>query len=239
MRSPLPPILLAISIALALALACASPGVVPVQQAGQLENPARGFAVRIERVSDDRDFQDFAGRSFTPTLANDDGDPVLRSRAVGRSTRAGGAPGANVFLAPPLSVETVVAEAAARSLRAAGFRVLESGDTGYESAAPLRLGIEQLWMMKNPRTAPAFAACEIRVRVAGPVPGLVRGAVVEVRRKVARGGWSREMWRQALERGLEDWTKAAIVELASVRDSLEAGKLQSQSRVPGRLVRSR
>ena len=211
--------------AIGLLLGCANPGVVPVQEVGTLENPATGVGVRIARVEDRRDFQDFAGRSLTPTLTDDDGDPVRRSRAVGRSTSLGGGAGANVFLAPDLSVETIVADAVARALRGAGFRVLEQGDPGYAGAVPLTLGVEQLWMMRNLPAEPAYAEAEIRVRVSGPLPGLERGAIVSARKKVARGGWSRGMWRIALEKGLDELTEAAEVELDSVRASLDDSPL--------------
>jgi hypothetical protein len=210
---------------IAAAFACANPGVIPVQTVGTIENPSDGVSVRIARIEDRRDFQDFSGRSFTPTLTNDDGDPVRRARAVGRSTSQSGGAGANVFLAPDLSVELIVAEAVARALRGSGFRVLEQGDRGFEGAVPLDIGIEKLWMMKNRPSAPAYAEVEIRIRVSGPIPGLELGAIVEERKKVARGGWSRGMWRQALEKGLDEVTESAQVELAAVRASLDSSPL--------------
>ena len=208
-----------------LALACASRPVVPVQQAGTTDNPETGVGVKLAHVEDRRAFQDFAGRALTPTLAGDDGDAVLRARAVGRSTSQTGGAGANVFLPADSSVELIAAEAVARALRAAGFRVLEIGDPGFEDAVPLELGVEQLWMMRNPPAEPAWVEAEIRLRISGPLPGLERGAVVEVREKLSRGGWSYGMWRQGLEKGLTELTEEAQLELESVRASLDASPL--------------
>ena len=70
--------------AILLGAACANPGVIPVQKVGSLANPETGIAVKIAGVEDQRQFQGTAGRSFTPSVQHDDGDPVRRSRAVGR-----------------------------------------------------------------------------------------------------------------------------------------------------------
>ena len=54
------------------------------------------------------------------------------------------------------------------------------------------------------------------MRIAGSLPGLERGVVVEVRKKVARAGWSRAMWRMALEKGLDLLVEEARPELEAV-----------------------
>ena len=59
--------------------------------------------------------------------------------------------------------------------------------------------------------------------------GLERGAVVDVRKKVGRGGSSRGMWRQALEKGLDQLTREAQGELTAVRASLDASPLMRPS----------
>lgn len=203
--------------------ACANTGVVPSLEAGVIENPATGIAVRIAQVDDRRAFQDYAGRKFVPTLTKDAKDPERRARVIGRATtRAGrGTPAANVFLAPGLSVSSLVSDAVGRALRASDFRVLEEGNAGYDDAIGLRLVIEQLWMMQNPPSQPPMVAIEMRVRVAGPLPGLERGAVIEVLKRVNAGGFSRAMWRIALERGLDGFTEATETELAHVRKAID------------------
>ena len=203
-----------------LALACASPPVVPVQDAGATENPETGIAVKIASVEDRRDFQDFVGSGLTPTLTDD--DPAQRARAVGRDTTLMGSAGPNVLLAPDSSVEQIVSDAVARALRAAGFRVLVAGDPGFEQAPPLTLGIEQLWMMNDPGMPIAWVDAEIRVRISGPLPGLEGGAVVSARKKLSRGGWALEMWQETLGKALDQLTEKAQVELETVRASLEA-----------------
>ena len=208
-----------LGLAVALGTACASPGVTPVQQAGATENPEAGPAVRIAEVRDGRAFQDFKGVRFTPTLAGGT-DP---SRAVGRYTGPNGSPFENVLLDPDLSVESVTAEAVGRALRGAGFRVLEADEPGAGKAVALRITIEKLWVVRRvTRRDRAGAEAEVQVRIAGPIGGLDRGAVIGTRKVVARDAWSRGLWRLALERGLDALTEKAVPELEAAREAAEA-----------------
>ncbi len=202
--------------------ACTSTGVLPMQKAGVLENPESGVAVRIAQIVDQRDFQDFAGRGFTPTLTGDFNDTDRRSRAIGRGTAQNGRPGPSIFLKPDLTVPGIVRDATIRALRSAGFRVLESGDPGYDQAIGLNLAIEQLWLMQSKSTEAPSTALELRIRITGPLPGLEVGVLVEGYKRVVRGGFSRAMWRQALEAGLDDFIEAADAELVRVVAAVDA-----------------
>lgn len=207
---------LALATGLALALGgCTSPnaGVTPVQAAGSTENPPTGPAVRIAQVRDQRQFQDYEGTSFTPTLAGD----ADRSRAVARNTSPGGAPAGNVLLAPGLSVESVVSDAMARALRSAGFRVLGAGDAGADEATELRITIQKLWVIRRFSASGGEADSEFEVRIAGPIGGLDRGAVISAHKLVARAFWTPSLFRLALEKGLDELTNNAIPELEAAR----------------------
>ena len=195
---------------------CVAHGVVPVQKAGSTENPVAGPAVRIDSVVDARRFQDFAGTAFTPTLAGD----TDRSRAVGRRNGSGGAAFSNVLLAEELSVEAVVSEAVARALRGAGFRVVESADSRAAAATPLTLTIEKLWIVRRVVSPGGSAEADLQVRIAGPIGGLDRGAVVSTRKLVARASGTPSLWRLALEKGLDELTEKAIPELAAARSAV-------------------
>lgn len=187
---------------LLVALGCASnapfEGPRPVQEAGLVENAATGPAVRIGHAEDRRDFARLGG-----LVVDDARDPVDQARAVAQGTGPGGANGVVLLLPPDLSVELLAAESMARALRGAGFRVLAQGDEDYELATPLDVGVEQLWLERNPRNAPAHVKYEIRVRRSGPLPGLEAGVVSDVNAKMSRGGFSRALWRMALSSDLD------------------------------------
>jgi len=211
-----------LGVAAAWLAACANTGVVPVPEAGTLENPLSGIAVRITQVEDQRGFQNYDGRNFTPTLTGDANDPIRRSHAIGRGTARNGRPGPNIFVAPDLTIEGLVKDAASRAFRSAGFRVLESGDSGYAHAIDVQLTIEKLWMMQSKPTEAPSTELDLRIRLAGPLPGLNVGVLIEGRKKVVRGGFSRGMWRQALEGGLDEFIVAAEAELVRVVAAVDA-----------------
>jgi hypothetical protein len=221
-RGPLRGLLLVLLAAAAAASGCATPGIVPRPTAGTLENPTSAIAVRIAEVSDARVFQATASRSFTPSLSGDASDPARRARAVGRSTTTSGLPGANVLLAPELTVETLVEDAMGRALRAAGFRVVEAGDPEAGPPPALRVSIEQLWMRETPRWRSAETEIEMRIRITAPLPGLEVGETVAVDQRVVRGGFTRSLWTRTLERGLDEWTRQAAERLSRVRKAAEA-----------------
>lgn len=210
---------------LALPLAgCANRGVVPVQTAGASENPAVGPAVRIVEIRDERAFQSSPSPTLTPSFSAHETDPAQRARAVGRKRTADRRPGAVVFLEADRTVQSIVRDAVGRALRSAGFRVLEPGMKDYAAATGLEISIEQLWMSGGERrlgrSRRAVVECEMRIRIAGPLPGLEVGPVVEAYREIARGGFTRSMWRQALEGALEELTEAAAGDLARVRRAM-------------------
>lgn len=207
---------------LALLAGCASTGVVPTLEAGLAENPNEGVAVRFDEIVDERRFGDFHGVRLVPTLTGDETDFDRRSRAIGRTNLANGRPGANVFLEPGRTVQSIVADSMARGLREAGFRVLAEDDPGYEGAVPLSIAIEQLWMMKSPPSASPYVLADVRARLSGQLPGLEVGATFESDGKVVRGGYSRAMWRQALDKALADLTVVTRDELEHVRLAIEA-----------------
>jgi len=215
------PRLLVIS-ALALLAGCASTGVVPTPEAGLTSNPSEGIAVRIADIFDERKFGETASTRLVPTLTGDRNDPVRRSRAIGRMTLRNGSPGANVFLEPERTVESIVGDAVARALRKAGFRVLRKSDNGFEHAVPIQISIEQLWMMKSPPNASPYVRAEIRARLTAPLPGLEVGKVVESYGRIVRGGFTRGMWRQALTQALDGLTETTLEEFDRVRLAVEA-----------------
>ena len=102
-----------------LAAACTgiSTGVTPTIETGTVENPQQGVPVRIAHIEDARGFQRTAAARMVPSLRGEDEDPSLRERAIGRDALPNGRPGANVFLEPPHTVESVARDATETATR--------------------------------------------------------------------------------------------------------------------------
>lgn len=216
--------LVSILVSLACAsLGCASRGIIVSTSAGSLENPPEGPAVLVREVRDARVFQETANRKQTPSLTGDARAPGARARAVGRQTNAAGRPGANVMLAAGQSVESLVGDAVARALRGAGFRVVQAGDADLAAARRLDVSIEELWMWETVPSMGAVTNVRLRVRLSGPLPALEAGEAIEAGHKLVSGGFTYDMWRQTLERGLDEWTQRAEGRLSEVRRAVPAG----------------
>ena len=217
-----PGIAFAIGLSLVALLAgCAGTAIVPGPSAGVLDNPSSGVAVRIDRVEDMRAFQSSAARTLTPSLRGQD-DPAARSRVIGRATTQAARPGANIFVVPGTTVEEMVEDALGRALRQAGFRVVEEGDPGHDAAIGLEVDIEQFWMKQSLPTESPSTEVEIEARIFGNLPGLEVGALVETHERVVRGGFSRRMWRQVLDLGLDEFIEAASAEFTRVVAAVNA-----------------
>ena len=201
---------------------CGSKGVVPALTVGSLENPVAGIPVRIEQVTDGRVFGNFAGRKLVPTMRGSDDNAAMRSRAIGRDVSSNGTAAANIFLEDSLTVESLVSDSVSRALRAEGFRVFRAGDPGAEKAIPITITIEQFWAMRSPPYSSPYVNFEVDARIAAPLPGLEAGLLVEAGQKIVRGGYSRAMWRQAMEQGLDDLTEKAQRAFSRTRLALDA-----------------
>lgn len=213
-------------LALSTLMGCTSAGIVPQLTSGRLDDPIEGFPVRIGEVRDLREFQASPSRTFVPSLAGDLDDRALRAKAVGRMVNSANWPAANVVLEPPATVESLVAEAGARALRSAGYRVLDPEDAGFDEATAIDFDIRRLWMIQNPATLPPRARVDIEIRIVAPLLGFERGVDVAAARGVSAGGVDRALFRRALERGLDDWTEQAQAEFARTQRGVERASPQ-------------
>lgn len=225
----LPLVAIVAGLAMLTAPGCASRGIVVMASAGATENPPTGTAIHIAEVRDARVFQETPNRKSTPSLTEHAKESGGRARAVGRDTNAGGRPGANVMLAPEQSVEGLVGDAVGRALRGAGFRVVETGDAGFQKARALRVSIEELWMWETIPAMGAVTNVRLRVLLTAPLPGLDAGESIEAEYKLVRGGFTYGMWRQTLEHGLDELTQHAQVRLAQIRAAIAAGVVPGPS----------
>ena len=140
-------------------------------------NPAQGTAVRIAAVEDARVFTVKPPQADMPSLMEDSeiADKAITSRAVGRKRGGMGAALGDVLLPEGTTVAAVVQTAVTRGLREAGYRVLASGDPGYEQAVPIRARVDEFWSWFSPGFAAVTLNNRATVNLQGALPPLQQG----------------------------------------------------------------
>jgi hypothetical protein len=175
---------------------------VPVPESA---NPATGVAVRIATVTDDRKFELHPQQPSIPSLK--DGhieDRALTSRAIARKRNGYGKALGDILLPEGRTVAGVTEAAVARGLRAAGVRVLEEGQPGYEEAAPLAVDIQQFWAWFTPGFFAAHLEFEARVTVTGPVAPFQEGQAFRGYVRLATQAATGSAWQSTIQKGLGD-----------------------------------
>jgi len=140
-------------------------------------NPAQGTAVRIAAVEDARVFAVKPPSADLPSLMEDSEitNKAITSRAVGRKRGGMGAALGDVLLPEGASVAALVQAAITRGLRQAGYRVLASGDPGYDQAVPIRAQVEQFWSWFSPGFAAVSLNNRAAVNLQGALPPIQQG----------------------------------------------------------------
>ncbi|MBW8906640.1 MAG: flagellar biosynthesis protein [Betaproteobacteria bacterium] len=141
-------------------------------------NPAQGTAVRIAAVEDARVFSVRPPSPDQPSLMEDAeiDNKAITSRAVGRKRGGLGAALGDVLLPENTTVAALVQTALTRGLREAGYRVIASGEPGYEQAVPIRARVEQFWSWFSPGFAAVTLSNRAAVNLQGPLPPLEQGS---------------------------------------------------------------
>ena len=192
-------------IVLAVLTGCATSRSVIAPELSAGANPAQGTAVRIDSVTDARQFQARPPQADMPSLNEEDvKDRALTGRAVGRKRNGFGQALGDIVLPEGESASKLVATALTKGLRESGYRVLAKGDAGYEQAAPVTAQVDQLWTWVNP----GFAA----VRTNGRVDVAIGGGLKPIagRKITAEASESHQIvtendWRVILNKALEAW----------------------------------
>ena len=139
-------------------------------------NPAQGTALRIAAVEDARVFSVKPASPDIPSVMDDDiGNKAITRRAVGRKRGGMGLALGDVLLPEDTTVAAVVQSAVARGLRQSGYRVLGSGDPGYEQAVPIRARVEQFWSWFSPGFTAVKLSNRAAVNLQGDIPPLQQG----------------------------------------------------------------
>lgn len=199
--------------AMALLGGCATSRSVVLPDAGTaIENPAQGLAVRIEKIEDIRRFEAAPKTPDIPSLPADDLlNSSLTSRAIARKRNGFGLALGDVLLPEGQTVSRLVGDALAQGFRRAGYRVLTTGEAGYEQAAPVTARINEFWSWFNPGFAQVTIKNRAAIDLAGPLPPLKDG--VTIRSEVSEG-------MQAVFE--DDWRQIAGKGLAEVAEKLQA-----------------
>jgi hypothetical protein len=168
-------------------------------------NPAGGPAVKLVRVTDVRKFEIAPREPSTPSLQGGEiHDPAITARAIARKRNGYGKALGDILLEPGASAADLAASALKKGFRDAGFRVLASGDPGFEEAAPVEAEVEKLWMWFSPGFWAIHLEFEALVHLKGPLPPLASGAAVEGYARVGAQAATEKQWMQTLQVGLED-----------------------------------
>ena len=147
----------------AFAVGCAAERLVLDIRRSLPANPEHGTSVKIIRVSDQRVFKKIPketsrtnsdpktwvnqeNHAFVPQLETGGiHDHATTVRAVGQIRDDAGNVDYDLLLPEGRSVEVLTQEALTEAFRTSGYRVLERGDTGYESSYTVEVDIEQFW----------------------------------------------------------------------------------------------
>lgn len=179
-------------------------------------DPNSGLAVRIDRVTDRRQFELRPRNPSTPSLRGGEiHDSAITVRAVARKRNAYGMALGDILLPEGRSVEMVVEEAIAEAFRLAGYVVLPMG-AGDAGTPIVEADIEKFWAWFNPGFWAITTNSEIVVTVAAPVAGLDSGEAIvgsSQTRAMAAGSGT---WMKTFDAGLRSFS-------SNLRARLESG----------------
>jgi uncharacterized protein YjbJ (UPF0337 family) len=172
------------------------------------KNPAAGPAVKIVKISDLRQFEKAPKSPDIPSLKGGEiDDESITSRAVGRKRNGYGKALGDILLPEDATVAGLVRKAVTAGFRNAGWRVLKTGDPGYEKAEPVELEIDQFWAWFAPGFWSISAEFEADVRVKTALPAFQgKAGRVYGHYKKHSGAATNNTWLTAIEGGIDDLT---------------------------------
>tara|TARA_R100000005_G_scaffold96677_1_gene85929 strand:- start:4921 stop:5577 length:657 start_codon:yes stop_codon:yes gene_type:complete len=111
-----------------------------------ISNPVNGVEVKLVSVIDGRMFEFKPATPDIPSLSEDEIiDADIKARAFARKRNSYGQALGDVILPEDETVADIMKNALTRAFREAGYRVLEQGDSAYETAIPVDARIRQFW----------------------------------------------------------------------------------------------
>jgi len=166
--------------------------------------PAQGMAIRIVSVEDARVFQADPPSPDIPSLKSGAiNDKAITARTIGRKRHGTlGMALDNVFLEPGDTVNAHVAAALADGFRQAGYRVLNSGDAGYDQATPVTATILQYWSWQEFGFV-AQLNCRAEVKLDTSLSGLAPATTVTSQAKKDEAMTLDAAWLKVNQLGLQ------------------------------------
>jgi len=152
-----------------------SRGVLDITQE-ETVNPESGEAVKIVRVSDNRQFQIDPPQPDIPSLKYDEiNDPAITSRAIARKRNDFGMAIGDILLPENKTVARLVENSITRGFRESGYRVVSQNDSDFDEAIPIEVDIEKFWGWYNPGFWEIKFNFVSALRISGPVGSFVDG----------------------------------------------------------------
>lgn len=169
--------------------------------------PAQGTAVKIVSVDDQRVFKVDPKTPHEPSLKDDDiANKSVTSRAIGRKRSGFGAALGDVLLPEGDSVSARVGAALADGFRQAGYRVLTSGDAGYDQAVPVTAIIKQYWSWEEIGLALKLN-CRAEIKLDSALPALTPSQTILSQAEQDEALIVDSDWRKINNQGLQALSK--------------------------------
>ena len=168
--------------------------------------PAEGPAVKIVGVEDKRVFTIDPGDPSHPSLKNDDEDDnkAITNRAIARKRNTYGEALGDVMLPEGDTVTAHVTQALTDGFRQGGYRVLASGDAGYDQATPVTAVIKQFWAWAQPGFWEAKMHAIAEIELDGNLPALTPAQTVTAQSTIGIQIGTDSNWRKVIDLGLQN-----------------------------------
>jgi len=215
--------LMVLALAVMVSGCAASRSVVSLDQpSGTIPNPERGTTIKIVKVSDARTFEASPKNPDTPSLGGQDvNDSSLTARAIGRKRSGFGAAMGDVLLPEGQTVSDMMASTLTTGFRQANYRVLSPGDSGYETAVPVKARIVQFWSWFQPGFWEVEVHNRAEVELTGSLPVLKNGLMVRSEAKESMMAVTESDWQSIASEGLKTFSGNLVKALAGKPNDAE------------------
>jgi hypothetical protein len=168
--------------------------------------PAPG--VTIAAVEDQRVFRIDPPVPEEPSLKNDEdiNNKAITARAIARKRNTYGMAMGDVLLPEGDTVTTHVTQAITDGFATAGYRVLKTGEAGYDQAASVTVSIKQYWCWAQPGFFEAKLNCITEIVLASKLASLAPESKIGKQLWVGVQFGVDSEWRKVNQMALKDLT---------------------------------
>jgi hypothetical protein len=168
------------------------------------DNSASGQAVKIVRVTDQRQFEKAPKVASIPSLKGGEiNNEAITLRAIARKRNSFGKAMGDILLPEGRTVEDLVKEALTKSFRQAGYRVLDHTAPNADTATPVEADIEQFWSWFTPGFWAVSLEFEANVNVKGDIQPFDEGEAVRGYVKLHSQAAGSRAWMNTLNKGID------------------------------------